>query len=506
MRKAVFLKALFTCLLMGGCGRTGERPNIIDKPNSTLIQGMNTKHQVSQSDAPSGEARWIASSEEVPNISTITINELPSDMSGLMNRNTLGRNITIQTVRPEKPIQHLSSKEAALRSLTVEENRKTELVIAQPKEERPIAISSNTKNPLQSSSNDSFEVSNKENRPHNHDIVLNAVQTEESDSEQNLVYGIDLRQYKNKLNQPEVDDGKKDETKSLSEQVHALIESMKEQSMGLTFLTVIVLLVVANFIAVRRTYRGQAVFFGSGGDVFLFCLPLLVVVLACIWLWSEKQSSTADAGHTSAQGVLIIGALIFLFLYNVARPLLENRHRSFVVILCIIVSRLTLGYLLVFAIILAAISTHTMRRPDESDLAFEKRRTNNMLRGTAALGGLGLILASLVRCPDWDVEDFESESELEYEGDEDYSCQFWEEPVDSCSEWSEPEPQSDYEVLGVPPTATKEEIKQAYREKAKHYHPDKTAHLAVEFQELAHKKMQRINDAYESLMNEKETV
>lgn len=56
-----------------------------------------------------------------------------------------------------------------------------------------------------------------------------------------------------------------------------------------------------------------------------------------------------------------------------------------------------------------------------------------------------------------------------------------------------------YDVLGVTPTATFEEIKAAYREKAKQYHPDKVSHLGTEFQELAERRMKELNEAYEFL-------
>ena len=56
-----------------------------------------------------------------------------------------------------------------------------------------------------------------------------------------------------------------------------------------------------------------------------------------------------------------------------------------------------------------------------------------------------------------------------------------------------------FEVLGVDHGASQEEIKRQWREMCKKYHPDKTACLGVELQELAHEKMKQINDAYEML-------
>ena len=53
-----------------------------------------------------------------------------------------------------------------------------------------------------------------------------------------------------------------------------------------------------------------------------------------------------------------------------------------------------------------------------------------------------------------------------------------------------------HRVLGVPQSATEDEIKKAYRKKAKEYHPDLHPNDPV-----AVKKMQEVNEAYDMLMN-----
>ena len=58
---------------------------------------------------------------------------------------------------------------------------------------------------------------------------------------------------------------------------------------------------------------------------------------------------------------------------------------------------------------------------------------------------------------------------------------------------------SAYEVLGIDVNASKEEIRIAYRKMANLYHPDKVAHLAPEFREMADRKMKDINTAYGSI-------
>lgn len=56
-----------------------------------------------------------------------------------------------------------------------------------------------------------------------------------------------------------------------------------------------------------------------------------------------------------------------------------------------------------------------------------------------------------------------------------------------------------YEVLGVSPNATDEEIKKAYRELARKYHPDNYADNPLS--DLAKEKMQEINEAYDEIIN-----
>jgi hypothetical protein len=61
------------------------------------------------------------------------------------------------------------------------------------------------------------------------------------------------------------------------------------------------------------------------------------------------------------------------------------------------------------------------------------------------------------------------------------------------------QPKTPYEILGVPPTASREEIRSAYRKLVNQYHPDKVTHLGQEFQELAERRFKEIQAAYQQL-------
>ncbi len=56
-----------------------------------------------------------------------------------------------------------------------------------------------------------------------------------------------------------------------------------------------------------------------------------------------------------------------------------------------------------------------------------------------------------------------------------------------------------YKVLGVSPNASEEEVKSAYRQLAKKYHPDNYADSPLA--DLANEKMQEINEAYDMVIN-----
>ena len=60
-----------------------------------------------------------------------------------------------------------------------------------------------------------------------------------------------------------------------------------------------------------------------------------------------------------------------------------------------------------------------------------------------------------------------------------------------------------YESLGVPRTATDDEIKKAYRKLAMKYHPDRVETMGEEIKRNAEKQFKEINEAYETIKNER---
>ena len=58
------------------------------------------------------------------------------------------------------------------------------------------------------------------------------------------------------------------------------------------------------------------------------------------------------------------------------------------------------------------------------------------------------------------------------------------------------EPRAWFTVLGVPPSATIEEVKQAYKALLKQNHPDRVYNMSVAFKELAEAETKKLNGAY----------
>ena len=62
---------------------------------------------------------------------------------------------------------------------------------------------------------------------------------------------------------------------------------------------------------------------------------------------------------------------------------------------------------------------------------------------------------------------------------------------------------SAYKILGIESTATDDEVKKAYRDMAKKYHPDKVAYLGEDVRKSAEQKLQEVNEAYEKIKKQR---
>ena len=251
----------------------------------------------------------------------------------------------------------------------------------------------------------------------------------------------------------------------------------------------IITLIIIIGIAVKKTNDGVVIFFSSYFDLFLSFLPFIILVISLIVIASQSEEENSEIPTW-----VIPTAIIVAVLYNYVKAYFDNRHAKFLAF-CVGTGRITLGYLLPIVIILSLLELFSPREERESRGEWiTKKITSGLI-----LGGAAVFLHSLI-----------GSSRRSFEIDEEYN-QCWYKNEYYGNDGNNESPHSKYEstfirtktpreVLNVSQNATHEEIKEAYRKMAHQYHPDKTAQLGPELQELAKKKMQQINESYELLM------
>ena len=60
-----------------------------------------------------------------------------------------------------------------------------------------------------------------------------------------------------------------------------------------------------------------------------------------------------------------------------------------------------------------------------------------------------------------------------------------------------------YDVLGISPEASNEEVEQAWRRRMQEYHPDRVANAAAELRELAERRAREANAAWETIRRQR---
>lgn len=60
-----------------------------------------------------------------------------------------------------------------------------------------------------------------------------------------------------------------------------------------------------------------------------------------------------------------------------------------------------------------------------------------------------------------------------------------------------------YAELGIPPSATDDQVEQAFRRLISEYHPDRVANAAQEIRDLAEARARTINTAYEAIRRDR---
>lgn len=66
--------------------------------------------------------------------------------------------------------------------------------------------------------------------------------------------------------------------------------------------------------------------------------------------------------------------------------------------------------------------------------------------------------------------------------------------------FSTPPQETPYQVLGISPEASMEDIKAAYKKALFEYHPDKVTHLGLDIKQVAKDKTEKIMAAYQQIL------
>jgi len=256
-------------------------------------------------------------------------------------------------------------------------------------------------------------------------------------------------------------------------------------------------------ISVQKTFDGVTVFYGSYFDLVMSYLAFIIVCVILMAL-SEDEQDTPRSMYM---------ALFWIALaYNYVKAFSDNIKTPFYA-LCVGTGRMTFGYLIAILAVINAVTLFFPKRTNQSTQEWQTEKLSHL----ASLGACAWFLNRLVgrnpcqvqyACASGDIDDeffYNDSFDDDCVSDSDYNFHDHD-PNDNYHHQREPkhalQPLKSFnpsEILGVSQNASQEQIKQAYRDMSRLYHPDKTSHLGVELPELAHEKMKQINRANQML-------
>jgi len=208
-------------------------------------------------------------------------------------------------------------------------------------------------------------------------------------SSNGLVCGIELRKYRNESESLGAQNDIDDSPKELGFYMDELVRYAQEERLLIIVVGTVLLLMLVNYFAVTRAYYGRATYFANYGDVFWFCLPVAIILLTKVFVWWMF-------GDIYLGSLVVKVCLVFACVYNLIRPLIDNRRGPLLLAVSVCISRFTLGYMLILAIVYTLIGMYPAKQTDESNEAYEIRKQKDIIKGTAVLNGIGVLVRSLV--------------------------------------------------------------------------------------------------------------